>query len=62
VARISWPYLQWACAFVLYRTDAWLSTNLRGNVIIPFLKSVLLSSNHDPDFSSFALRTQCLPL
>jgi hypothetical protein len=34
VARIPWPHLQWASSHILSWADAWLSTNLRGNIPI----------------------------
>jgi hypothetical protein len=37
VARVSWPYLQWAGALILSWADAWLSANFRGNTLVyPF--------------------------
>jgi hypothetical protein len=59
VARISWPYFQWASALILHRADAWFLANFRGNIIVLFSKSVISSSNHDLDFTC---RIQCLPL
>jgi hypothetical protein len=50
VARIPWSHFQWACTLILHRADAWFSANLRGNMIIPILKSDISSSNHDLDF------------
>jgi hypothetical protein len=34
VARIPWPYLQWASALILSWADAWLLANFRGNTLI----------------------------
>jgi hypothetical protein len=35
VARIPWSHLQWACTLILYRVDAWLPANFRGDMINP---------------------------
>jgi hypothetical protein len=47
VARFPWPYFQWANALILSWTDAWFSTNFRGNTLIFLWPRILFISNHD---------------
>jgi hypothetical protein len=60
VARIPWPHLQWASAFILSGVDAWFSANLRGDtlVLFPFDQAYFSSLTM---ISIISYRTQCMP-